>query len=234
MSSAPRLAAAPGDLFAPPELRPTARLLVVPFSRPHAVLSWASAGGGRTRARAVVWRQVTDAELPPDVDPEALLHAALAEAGLDGAVGLLTARDLSSFDEVALRDGALQVRCVATVGLGNALAAGDPPGPIRKVGTINLLVQISRPLSESALVETIALAAEARTAAVLEARVPSRRSLRASTGTGTDCIVVAAPAAPGGERYAGKHTAIGALAGASVREATARGVRRWLEERGRR
>ncbi|GAC1596670.1 MAG: adenosylcobinamide amidohydrolase [Myxococcales bacterium] len=234
MSSAPCLAEAPADVFASPELRPLARLLVVPFSRPHAVLSWASAGGGRTRTRAVVWRQVTDAELPPDVDPEALLHAALAEAGLDGAVGLLTARDLSSFDEVALRDGALQVRCVATVGLGNALAAGDSPGSLRKVGTINLLVQAARPLSESALVETIALAAEARTAAVLEARVPSGRSLRAATGTGTDCIVVAAPEAPGGERYAGKHTAIGALAGAAVREATARGVRRWLEERGRR
>ena len=233
MSSAPRLAAEPADVFAPPELRPWARLLVVPFSRPHAVLSWASAGGGRTRTRAVAWRQVTDAELPPEVDAEALLRASLAEAGLEGAVGLLTARDLATFEEVALHDGAAQVRCVATVGLGNALAAGDPPGPLR-VGTINLLVQLATPLSEPALVETIALAAEARTAAVLEARVSSRRSLRAATGTGTDCIVVAAPEAPGRARYAGKHTALGALVGAAVREATGRGVRRWLEERGRR
>ena len=230
MSGALRLAADPADLFAPPELRPHARLLVVPFARPHAVLSWASAGGGRTRARAVVWRQVTDAELPPEVDPEALLRASLTEGGLDSAVGLLTARDLATFEEVALRDEAAQVRCVATVGLGNALAAGDSPGPLR-VGTINLLVQLATPLSEPALVETIALAAEARTAAVLEVRVPSRRSLRAATGTGTDCIVVAAPEAPGGARYAGKHTALGALVGAAVREATARGVRRWLEER---
>jgi adenosylcobinamide amidohydrolase len=44
---------------------------------------------------------------------------------------------------------------------------------------------------------------------------------------------VAAPEAPGGARYAGKHTALGALVGAAVREATGRGVRRWLEERRR-
>jgi len=219
--------------FTAPELRPQERLLVVPFARPHATLSWATAGGGRARARRVVWRQVTDAELGPDVEPGQLLRECLAKAGIADAVGLLTARDLATFEDVALRDGALQVRCVATVGLGNAVAGGDAPGLMRPVGTINLLVQLSRPLSEAALVEAIALAAEARTAAVLEARLPSRRSLRAATGTGTDCIVVAAPEAPGGARYVGKHTAPGALVGAAVREATGRGVRRWLDERRR-
>src|SRR5207237_10770827 len=74
----------------------------------------------------------------------------------------------------------------------------------------------------------LGLAAEARTAAVLEARVPSRRTGKPATGTGTDCIVVAAPDAGARLAYAGKHTPIGALAGGVVREAVERGVRRWI------
>jgi adenosylcobinamide amidohydrolase len=210
------------------------RLLVVRFARPHAALSWAPIGGGRARASAVVWRHVDERELGRDVDPLALLAASLAAARLDGAIGLLTARDLDAYEDVTLEtgeDGALAVRCVATVGLGNALAAGDPPGPLlRAVGTINMVVQTSCALTEPALVEVCALAAEARTAALLERRVPSRRSGRPSTGTGTDCIVVAAPDEPSGERWAGKHTALGALVGAAVRAATERGVDRWLAE----
>src|SRR5262249_679590 len=104
------------------------RLLVVRFARPHATLSWAPVGGGRARTHAVAWRQVDDGELGRDVDPEALLTASLADAGLDGAVGMLTARSLSTYHDVSLCDTSLSVRCVATVGLGNALAAGDPPG----------------------------------------------------------------------------------------------------------
>ncbi|WNG28079.1 adenosylcobinamide amidohydrolase [Cystobacter fuscus] len=217
-----------------PSLEGGGRVLVVRFSRPHAVLSWALLNGGRRRARSVVWRQVRDDELVPGVDPLALLTASLGEEPPEETVGLLTSRDVSTFDDVHLASGAFSARCVATVGLGNALAAGDEPGPLRSVGTINLLCQVSHPLSESALVEALALAAEARTAALMEARVPSRRSLRVATGTGTDCIVVAAPEGPGGEQYMGKHTRLGSLLGGAVREATARGVRRWLEERGMR
>lgn len=218
--------------FPPPRLLRRQRLLVVPLGGPHAVLSWAPLRGGRCRAEAIVWRQVTDAELGPGVDPALLLSRSLAGVGLPGAVGLLTARDLAAFDEVALSDGRLRVRCVATVGLGNALSAGDPPGAGARVGTINLLVQASQPLAEPALVEAVALAAEARTAAVLAAGIPSRRSGAPATGTGTDCIAAAAPERGGSaEAYAGKHTQLGALIGAAVREATARGVRRWLDER---
>jgi adenosylcobinamide amidohydrolase len=204
------------------------RLLVVRLPGPHRTLSWAVCGGGLGRATAVAWRHVTNDELSPGVDPARLLSRALADAGLDGAVGMLTARDLSTFDCVTRQAGDQAARCVATVGMGNALSAGDPPGPFVP-GTINVLLQVALPLSDAALIELIALAAEARTAAVLEARLPSRRSARLATGTGTDCIVVAAPDAGGvGAPYAGKHTLVGALAGAATREAVTRGVRRWL------
>jgi adenosylcobinamide amidohydrolase len=203
------------------------RLLIVPFARPHATLSWAPLRGGRARARAVAWRQVSDDELAVGVDPERLLADSLARSGVADAVGLLTARDLSTFEDVRLSDGAHTVRCVATVGLGNALSAGDPPGRLHPVGTINLLCQLPVPLDEGALVEAVALCAEARTAAVLAGGVASRVSGRPATGTGTDCIVVAAPEGLCEERYVGKHTRLGALIGQAVRDATAAGVARW-------
>lgn len=186
--------------------------LLVPLGAPHRCLSWAIVNGGFVEASAVEWLQVDDGEE--------------AHAFSPGAIGLVTARRLDAYQEQRSEG----VRCVATVGLGNALAAGDPPGRFRPVGTINILVQVARPLADAALVEACALAAEARTAAVLEARVPSRVSGRPATGTGTDCIVIAAPLANAGERWVGKHTATGAQIGATVREATARGVAGWLAE----
>jgi adenosylcobinamide amidohydrolase len=214
-----------------PTLADDGRLLVVPLGGPHRVLSSAPTGGGFARTEAVVWRYVEVGALGLAVDADALLAGALAAAGLAGAVGMLTARALASFDCVTRGSGDETVRCVATVGLGNALAAGDPPGPLRP-GTINVLVQLAHPLEDGAFVEALALAAEARTAAVLAARIPSRRSERLATGTGTDCLVVAAPAdatvAP--RRWIGKHTAAGAFVGDAVHEAVARGVARWLAE----
>jgi adenosylcobinamide amidohydrolase len=212
---------------ATPELRDAAgRVLIVRLGAPHDVLSWAVVNGGRRRASAVVWRQVDDDELQPGVDPAALLRRSIDAAGLDAAVGLLTARDVARFVEVDHGSA----RCVATVGLGNALAAGDPPGPMRPVGTINLLCRLAAPLTDEALIEACALAAEARTAAVLEAAVPSRVSGRPATGTGTDCIVIASPVGAAREAYVGKHTRLGADLGAAVRSAVARGCQDWLAE----
>lgn len=209
------------------------RWLVARFARPHAVVSWAIAGGGLGRADAVAWLQVHDLELAPDVDPRALLAARLAAAGLGGAVGLLTSRRLDRHEDATVSSGGVTARCVATVGLGNALRAGDSPGPLARVGTINLLCHLSAPLAQEALLETLALAAEARTMAVLDAAVASRRSGRPATGTGTDCIVIAAPlGSPAAAlRYAGKHTPAGHAVGASVAEAVGRGVTAWLAER---
>ncbi len=48
----------------------------------------------------------------------------------------------------------------------------------------------------------------------------------AATGTGTDCIVIAAPSGAEPLRYAGKHTLLGHLIGASVLEAVRSGMRK--------
>ena len=207
------------------------RALVVPLAGEHEVLSWAIVNGGRRRATCVVWREVRVSELDPEIDARDVMRDSLVHVGRPDAVGLMTARDVRRFEDVTVEVRGVRARCVATVGLGNARAVGDPPDDAR-TGTINLLCVVSVPLTEEALVEACALAAEARTAALLASGWLSPVSGRPASGTGTDCIVVAAPAVSAGEpeRFAGKHTAVGAAIGAAVYRAIDLGVRQWLEE----
>jgi adenosylcobinamide amidohydrolase len=215
-----------------PSIQLLYRMLVVSFGAPMRACSWAIVGGGFTRVRHVVWMEVNDAELRPPVDPRALARERLRVQRMDGtAIGLLTSRRVASFEHGTLHDGDLAAHAVATVGLGNALRAGDPAGVAGRIGTINLLVQVSAPLTEEGLLEASAIATEAKTAAVMEAGVTSRHTGRPATGTGTDCTVLACPA-DGARRepYAGKHTRMGALVGAVTHQVVGEGVRRWQEE----
>jgi adenosylcobinamide amidohydrolase len=220
------------------------RALVVGLGGVHEVLSWALVNGGRCRADAVVWREVRPGELGPDSDARRLMRETLVRVGRPDAVGLLTARDVRRFEEEHLERDGVRARCVVTVGLGNALAAGDPTTTSATTattartrviaGTINVLCAVSAALSEEALLEALALATEARTAALMSACIPSVVSGRAASGTGTDCVVIAAPAARGSQGaplpFAGKHTPCGSAIGAAVHAAVERGVRRWVEE----
>jgi adenosylcobinamide amidohydrolase len=207
------------------------RFLEVRFTAPQRTLSWAIHGGGFGVHERVVWHFVRREELTPEVDACALLVARLAERGYGRAVGLLTARHLAPYGEARVAHGAVVATALATVGLGNALRAGDPPQHAPSVGTINVLVHVNLPLTDAGMLEALALAAEARTLAVLTHGYPSVVSGLPATGTGTDCIVVAAPAEGEAQAYAGKHTAVGAAVGESVRLATQRATQRWLEER---
>ena len=211
------------------------RFLSVRFEGPQRVLSWAIVGGGLRTAPGVSWHYVSRAELPWEVDPVALLRQRLEERGWGDDVGLLTARRLGSFVDYATGEGEtgegnLRARAIATVGLSNALRTGDPPASER-VGTINLLLSLSESLSDLALIEALALAVEARTAALMEAKVPSSVSARLASGTGTDCVVVSAPEGPIVHKYAGKHTKLGYRIGLAVEEAVRRATRDWIQER---
>jgi adenosylcobinamide amidohydrolase len=208
--------------------------LVASFSRPVRACSWAIVHGGLVDTDHVAWLEVRDGDLRPPTDAAALLRQRLDERSLRRAVGLLTSRRVSTFQDARAAYGALWARCIATVGLGNALRAGDAPGVAGRIGTINLLVHIAAPLTDAALLEASAIATEAKAAAVLEAGILSRRSGRPATGTGTDCTVVTcvrSVALPGAAVYAGKHTAIGAVVGESAFEAVRAGVAAWLLER---
>jgi adenosylcobinamide amidohydrolase len=210
-------------------VRRDGRLLCARFARPHRVLSHAVVRPGLVESDAVAWCQVDDDELAPPVDPAQLLASRLAAAGVPGAIGLLTSADLATSVDVERGVEDLVVRTVATVGLDNARRAGDPWDVAPSVGTINVLVRASRPVADAALVEMLAIAVEARAMAVLEGGVASRRSGLAATGTGTDCTVVAAPCGASVTAYAGKHTALGHLVGATVAAAVGHGVAQWLQ-----
>lgn len=207
------------------------RFLVVDLGAPHDVSSWAVHRGGRTRARRIAWVRVQDRELRPPTDPRRFLQKVLAARGLDDAVGLLTSRALPPFGSAIEEEGAVRSFCLATVGLGNALRVGDPTGPTARIGTINLVCAVNVGLDENALSEAMSIATEARTLAVLEAQVPSRRTGLPATGTGTDCIVVAARVEARKRPYAGKHTDVGAAIGRSVARAVRDAAATWRRER---
>ncbi|WP_296641441.1 adenosylcobinamide amidohydrolase [Roseinatronobacter sp.] len=196
---------------------------------PHRVLSWAPHRPGYQTARHILWRQVRNADLPADLDVGAWL--ALEMAGRD-AVCLLTSRDIAFHQIARATVEGVTAQALATVGLSNAEAVGaraDRTGRdwdklLPSYGTINIAVQLSLPLSDTGLLEALSIATQARTAAIVAAghRVPGGAI---ATGTGTDCIAVAAPL--GAEHYAGLHTAQGEAIGRAVFDAVAQGAADW-------
>ncbi len=184
------------------------------------VLSWAPHNGGLVRAACVfnhrrgkfaesdldgIFRQVkTSLDLPED------------------AVGLLTGADIERFRECVRSQGPLWVHAIATSGLHNLRAVGDPADAPQNStpqtpGTINLILATNALPRIEGMIEAVHTATMAKTAALIEAGKISPRSGRPATGTGTDCIAVAAS----GERdetYCGMHTVLGELIGKAVRE----------------
>lgn len=215
-----------------PELSECGRWLRVNFAHPHVIKSWAVLGGGTGEARSVIWRQVTDGELSPGVDPRAyLIEQVAAHFSPDEAsrqvIGFLTGASLATRTEAFLGHSGIWVRCIATAGLNNALRIGDPPSAAaRHAGTINILLQTSIPPTDPAAMEALSIVAEARTVAVLDGNIHSTAGSGFASGTGTDCIAVASPRESDATArpYAGKHTALGHLIGACTCEAVAAGV----------
>lgn len=203
--------------------------LVARFAAPWRMASWSLNRPGLVLADTVAWLHVAEHALTPATDPMEFLTSRLAEAGLREAVGLMTARDVRYHRSEALRIGEARAHCLVTAGLTNAVDiagartrdAGIAPG------TINLLVAVSVALTDGALLEAISIAAEARTAALIDqnARTPAGDS---ATGTGTDCIVVACPPGESKAAHAGLHTDAGIALGRCVFRATAAATADWM------
>lgn len=192
---------------------------------PHRVLSWSLTNPGFVTARRIVWREVRNADLPHDLDVQAWLRRDLATKGWSDAVALLTSRDLAAYEVSEATVETITARCVATTGLSNAEHIGtrmDRTG--QNWGTINIALQLSEPLSDAALLETLSIATQARTAAVMDTGYQLPTGI--ATGTGTDCIAVAAPA--GDAPYAGLHTPIGEAVGRAVYNAVHAGAQVWM------
>jgi len=193
---------------------------------PMQVLSWALNRPGFVTASRILWREVRNADLPPDLDVEAWLKHELEARGATDAVTLLTSRDIRQVRDCIVTVGGTTAHAVATTGLSNAESVGhrvDRAG--KDWGTINVALRIDTPLSQAALIEVMSIVVQARTTAVIEVdhTLPTGRA----TGTGTDCVAVAAPA--GDALFAGLHTEIGEAAGRAVYTAVLEGARDWME-----
>ncbi|MBL4918497.1 adenosylcobinamide amidohydrolase [Tabrizicola sp. DMG-N-6] len=193
------------------------------------VLSWALNRPGFAMAQQVIWREVRNADLPAGLDARAWLRAELMRTGHEGAIGFLTSRDVTRFCRASAVVEGCRADCVATVGLGNAERIGQrvPRGP-QDWGTINIALRIGPGLTRTALIEALSIVASARTAAILDAGLELPTGV--ATGTGTDCIAVAAP--PGRVAYCGMHTPLGEAIGAAAYRTVLQGARYWQAEQG--
>jgi adenosylcobinamide hydrolase len=185
-------------------------------------LSSAVLNGGFVRARH--WLNL---QVPHDyqrTDPaEHVADVARAHGLVPGSVvGMLTAADIRA----AVRRDTAQVRTVATVGIGQPLAAaGRRPRSVARAGTINLLVVVDAALTDAALVAAVQTATEAKAQALADAGVRALNHAGTATGTATDAVCIAAR--PGESvPFAGPATTVGAAIAGSVHAAVLEGARK--------
>ena len=205
------------------------RSLIIRLSEINQVLSWAPLNGGTQRASVIVNHQIYLGERAASENPRPYLEALIRRLGFKPtfAVAMMTGADIRKASYAAARRGDLIVGAWCTAGCSNALRIGDPatvkaPHP----GTINMVLTVSQPLSESAMAEALAMATEARATAVHHAGITSTRTHQPATGTGTDCIVIASPARGRAHAYCGKHTLLGELIGKAALRACAKALGR--------
>ena len=200
--------------------------LDIDLGQPHRLLSWSLTRPGFVTASRITWREVRNADLPPDLDPIAWLRRELTNRDTADAVAMLTSRDITAYETATATIDGITATCVATVGLSNAERIGtrlDRSG--KDWGTINLAVITDQPLSDAALLETMSIATQARTAAVIDTGHLLPTGI--ATGTGTDCIAIAAPA--GDAPFAGLHTPLGEAVGRAAYDAVRRCAQVWMD-----
>ena len=228
--------------------RVIANTLVIDLGRLGKVLSSAPQGGGLRSARYILNHQVeanptveckkSTAERtghPPWGDPARhLRRLATALHADDSCVGLMTAVPMKQLVIGQEKSEGIWVECFATVGVTNAVRAGewptaesDPKRPTQ-VGTINLILITNAALSSSAMVGAVQVATESKTGILRDLAVRSWTGVPGATGTGTDAVVIACRLHKEGMRlsYSGTHTVIGAMIGRVVAYCVTQGLAR--------
>ena len=213
--------------------------LVINLEGRKRVLSSAPQGGGLMVASYILNHQVeanlsvTGKQSMTFRDPARCLRQLAFRMGIRApTVGLMTAVPMTQVVTArGLSDG-LWVECFATVGVTNAVRAGEwPPEGCAgdrsgKPGTINLILITNGSLSQAAMVGVVQVATEAKSCVLRDHDVLSCQSGAAATGTGTDAVVIACSLRGQGpfHVYSGTHTVIGALMGRVVTDCVTRGL----------
>ncbi len=219
--------------------------LVISLGGLRRVLSSAPQGGGFRSASHIINHQV-DANAGMNgyfPDPARYLRKLASQLSIGcHTVGLMTAVPMTQLVTWRVSAGELWVECFATVGVMNAVCAGEWPqySAHRKethstrVGTINLILITNGSLSTSAMVGAVQVATETKTGVLRDHTIPSREGKDLATGTGTDAVVIACRLRGEGplHTYSGTHTMMGALVGRAVFNCVSRGLakaRKWRE-----
>lgn len=228
--------------------RVTADTLVIDLRRPARVLSSAPQGGGLRSVRFILNHQVKvqngsnrtttaikKAQCLEWGDPARYLRRLATRVGAESnCVALMTAVPMKQLVIGREESQGIWVECFATVGVTNAVRAGEWPDaesdPKRSAhpGTINLILVMNAALSVAAMVGAVQVATESKTGILRDHIVPSWTGAAGATGTGTDAVVVACKHRGKGAQlsYSGTHTTIGAMIGHVVAECVTQGLAR--------
>lgn len=207
--------------------------LVIDLGKSQRVLSSAPRGGGLVRARYILNHQVAINPRGHErrrTDPARYLGHLAESLGIRGpCVGLMTAISLNDIVTRREEDAGLWVEGFLTVGVSNAVRAGEPVEEQSRqpaAGTINIILRTNARLPASAMVGMVQVATESKTAALMDESVRARTGRGTATGTGTDATVVV-----GGDgiplRYSGTHTKLGELVGRLIYAGVVEGLRRY-------
>ena len=172
---------------------------------PLKILSSCIRGGGFTFAKFILNHHVHK-----DYDhgsPDDDLQKVVRQLGInENAVGMMTAVDL---ENASIKSQGF-VCAVVTGGVSNAVASG---------GTINIILLVDANLSDAAMVNAVIVATEAKTLALRDLNIRSRKSTEIATGTSTDSVVIACTGRGEVLKYAGPATSPGEFIGSATREA---------------
>ena len=212
--------------------------LIVDLGARMRVLSSAPRGGGLRTARYILNHQVPPN--PPGAvarknweHPSRYLRRLAERLDVESdCVGLMTAVPMTQLVAHREERKGLWVEGFATVGVTNAVRAGEPVRQMQgepsgaTAGTINLILITNGCLTVPAMVGAVQVATESKTGVLRDHAVPSWTGLAGATGTGTDAVVVASALRGNGpwHPYAGTHTEIGSMVGRVIAECLLQGL----------
>lgn len=196
--------------------------LTVSFSGHQPMLSSAVMNGGFQQAHGWINLRVPPKCIVGVASLESVFQPHLPDVNKCYA-GMMTAASMKSCriaSNTIIDSSGIEAKLsvLLTSGIGNLRCAGDTAeyrelqAVPKKVGTINILLGCSRPLTPAAMAEAIMMATEAKVAALIDLQLLSPVSGNMATGTGTDAIAITSPAVSNNEpaiEFVGKHTIIG-------------------------
>jgi adenosylcobinamide hydrolase len=172
-------------------------------------------GGGVGAHEWIVNAQVPKNYARTDLDTH-LRDIAQEQGCVGNGIGFLTAAKVEQFTHADDRG----VDAYATVGLSAPTWAADVDDAISpyRVGTINIVTFVPAHLDDSALVNSVVTATEAKTQALFDAGVPG-------TGTASDAIAIVCTDDSRTEQFAGPRSPLGASIARAVHRAVGAGCK---------